>query len=1095
MDHHHHHQQQQQAADASAIAALNGNGNESSKAVFSSASQSPAELLRGGHRGESHGASASGAPAGAGVSAGVATSAAVTSVRPVAVAIPVPATELGQPWQQLVNTPAMATPVDAANSPFSQGQIIVNAVPTDSPNIASGCPTVSATPISVASQAGLNSERLRSLALGTMASFHESLITRGIGEFLAAADLLSLGQCSSFLYDLMSEEQLWHDICLVRFCGRKFRYRGSWKRTFLFQPVQSKTHQASSEVDDDNGPEISDSMTLPLPQVVPSMSAPRGIMSEYLQRQYFFRSLHLGHFVPESGPDPRFCCLHEAQWKALNAIDFSKRYTQQSLPVALKQLCVKWPAFSKWSVEQLARDYGDIQFKVSRRRVAADEARQANRLPLAGKFKMTMAAYSEYLGTTTDVNPLYIFDEDFGTRAPTLLKDFSVPQLRFFPEDLFSVLELPVGARYSLSEGARGKPCDTDAATPIGATIPACPTTPEVHRQQSSSAYHDGHRPDYQWLVVGPQKSGASWHTDPLGTSAWNALLRGRKRWAMYPPAQHPPGHDEDGPPMTSLEWYFSVYPTLPPQDRPLEFVQEPGDVIFIPSGWWHMVLNLEVTVSVTQNFVDCSNLDNVCRELEQEAEPELLTQFLDYLLTFNDGQYPVPATESESKLTVANGPDPAIATVNANSSVASRKQPLPTAAVLQASMVVASTNSISCYARRVRQRARRLSVPRWSGFRTCTEYLQSFADVLLWTDAVHAICKRHGLPVPRQNHLVSSNGLGVDARVESLRPPGLGVNPVFRVGGVVLKFFSHFCDDTPAPVVPDTSEVEGRAVEKQASGYSPRLAQDYRNCEVATLTGLRRQIKLQDRVPRILAHGVLRTPYESAGPERGSYRWPYVVMSYCSGQSLATITSTAWPGLQVNPSVLAHVACWVGETLRHFHAMDVNILAKAISPSFGATPCASLGAIKQAGHCHAACPPSQLSERPRELTQVGYMQFLRKLRASCVARHLRKWNIPDHLWLQMDAYLPPFDRIGVTGGDLVCGTSDFVLLHTDITRDNILMQATHAPPPQHSHDNASDRRRSRKMTPAMPVAPWLIQHGFTRCVANFPLDPGVLAE
>ena len=141
----------------------------------------------------------------------------------------------------------------------------------------------------------------------------------------------------------MSEEQLWHDICLVRFCGRKFRYRGSWKRTFLFQPVQSKTHQASSEVDDDNGPEISDSMTLPLPQVVPSMSAPRGIMSEYLQRQYFFRSLHLGHFVPESGPDPRFCCLHEAQWKALNAIDFSKRYTQQSLPVALKQLCVKWP--------------------------------------------------------------------------------------------------------------------------------------------------------------------------------------------------------------------------------------------------------------------------------------------------------------------------------------------------------------------------------------------------------------------------------------------------------------------------------------------------------------------------------------------------------------------------------------------------------------------------------------------------------------------------------------------------------------------------------------------------------------------------------
>lgn len=162
-------------------------------------------------------------------------------------------------------------------------------------------------------------------------------------------------------------------------------------------------------------------------------------------------------------------------------------------------------------------------------------------------------------------------------------------------------------------------------------------------------------------------------------------------------------------------------------QDRPLEFVQEPGDVIFIPSGWWHMVLNLEVTVSVTQNFVDCSNLDNVCRELEQEAEPELLRQFLDRLLAFKCPAAATTESGSGHHRAVACGHDPAVsAPLSANTpGVANLKQTLlPGAVYSQPSAVVAPADRISRYARRVRQRARRLSIPRWSGFRTCTEFV-----------------------------------------------------------------------------------------------------------------------------------------------------------------------------------------------------------------------------------------------------------------------------------------------------------------------------------------------------------------------------------
>lgn len=56
---------------------------------------------------------------------------------------------------------------------------------------------------------------------------------------------------------------------------------------------------------------------------------------------------------------------------------------------------------------------------------------------------------------------------------------------------------------------------------------------------------------------------------------------------------------DEDGEidiaEPSALRWLLEVYPQLPPEERPLEFVQSAGETVFVPGGWWHMVLNLEV--------------------------------------------------------------------------------------------------------------------------------------------------------------------------------------------------------------------------------------------------------------------------------------------------------------------------------------------------------------------------------------------------------------------------------------------------------------------------------------------------------------------
>ena len=65
---------------------------------------------------------------------------------------------------------------------------------------------------------------------------------------------------------------------------------------------------------------------------------------------------------------------------------------------------------------------------------------------------------------------------------------------------------------------------------------------PKYFDEDLFSVLGDAGRPDHRWLIMGPPRSGSTFHKDPNATSAWNAVVTGSKKWILYPPNVLPPG-------------------------------------------------------------------------------------------------------------------------------------------------------------------------------------------------------------------------------------------------------------------------------------------------------------------------------------------------------------------------------------------------------------------------------------------------------------------------------------------------------------------------------------------------------------------------
>ncbi len=223
--------------------------------------------------------------------------------------------------------------------------------------------------------------------------------------------------------------------------------------------------------------------------------------------------------------------------------------------------------YGKWTSQYLLDNFPDVKFT-------------------AEAVDWPISTYLTYANNNTDESPLYLFDRLFAekTNTPTNLPPFH-PQAAYWTPPCFGA----------------------DLFSHLG---------PQ--------------RPDSRWLILGPARSGSTFHKDPNATSAWNAVLTGRKYWLMFPSGPtHPPppgiilseDQSEITAPLSIAEYLLTFHALARQHPGCKEGICAAGEILHVPSGWFHLVLNLDESLALTQNFVPRARLPDVLAFLRDRRE------------------------------------------------------------------------------------------------------------------------------------------------------------------------------------------------------------------------------------------------------------------------------------------------------------------------------------------------------------------------------------------------------------------------------------------------------------------------------------------
>lgn len=144
-----------------------------------------------------------------------------------------------------------------------------------------------------------------------------------------------------------------------------------------------------------------------------------------------------------------------------------------------------------------------------------------------------------------------------------------------------------------------------------------------------------GKRFALSWIYIGCKGTSTGLHVDVWNTSAWNLVASGKKLWLFFPPEQECFLYEGKVNPFYPDLGRFPEFVTA----KPLVAIQKPGELMYTPSGWWHAVYNLEDGVSLTENFINQTNIEKVKTFFKQNNQLKSLASINGIAEYFNDKQ------------------------------------------------------------------------------------------------------------------------------------------------------------------------------------------------------------------------------------------------------------------------------------------------------------------------------------------------------------------------------------------------------------------------------------------------------------------------
>ena len=260
----------------------------------------------------------------------------------------------------------------------------------------------------------------------------------------------------------------------------------------------------------------------------------------------------------------RMTCDIERRSK-LSYDEFAGRYLYANKPVVITDALNDWKALSRWTPEFFKTEFGNMKFTISDTEVGQSGYKDG------GGREFVMAKFIDQVLASTDENPApYFRNKILYELFPSLKSDIEPLPEYFLPNWLPD--------HYLLK-----------------------PVREVLNRGAAIEIYIGGKGGAFPVL-----------HYDGAGTHAFLMQIYGRKQYIVYPPDQERflyPSPDKanlslinsvDRPDLEKFPLFAQAKPTI--------FVLEPGELLFVPSHWWHTAKMLTPSITISINVLNESN-------------------------------------------------------------------------------------------------------------------------------------------------------------------------------------------------------------------------------------------------------------------------------------------------------------------------------------------------------------------------------------------------------------------------------------------------------------------------------------------------------